>query len=209
MIRRRRFDFTLRPFGVRVVCVVLPYVVGENSTIMFQLYHYTRTQVHNLMRNLLPRLLPTILDGMRFADDDEMLENFEDTDEKIDRPEDIEPHLFGKQGKGGLHDDDDDDGNSTWTDDQVEGKWTVRKASGLALDNIASVYGNQLLGLVLPELEKRLNHSDWRTRESAILAIGAVSEGGMNQFVRIIVRENMFEFVISLSNRYPNSFRSS
>ena len=208
MIRRRRFDFTPRPFGVRVVCVVLPYVVGENSTIMFQLYHYTRTQVHNLMRNLLPRLLPTILDGMRFADDDEMLENFEDTDEKIDRPEDIEPHLFGKQGKGGLHDDD-DDGNSTWTDDQVEGKWTIRKASGLALDNIASVYGNQLLGLVLPELEKRLNHSDWRTRESAILAIGAVSEGGMNQFVRIIVRENMFEFVISLSNRYPNSFRSS
>ena len=148
--------------------------------------------VHNLMRNLLPRLLPTLLDGMRFADDDEMLEGYEDTDAKPDRPEDIEPHLFGKQGKGGLNDDD-EDGNSTWTDDQVEGKWTVRKASGLALDNIASVYGNQLLGLVLPELEKRLNHTDWRTRESAILAIGAVSEGGMNQFV-----PKLFPFLMNL-----------
>jgi transportin-1 len=151
------------------------------------------TPVHNLMRNLLPRLLPTLLDGMRFADDDEMLDGFEETDETPDRPEDIEPHLFGKQGKGGLDEDDENNSSSTWTDDQVEGKWNVRKASGLALDNISATYGNEILGLVLPELEKRLNHTDWRTRESAILAVGAVSEGGMSQFL-----PKLFPFLMNL-----------
>ena len=45
---------------------------------------------------------------------------------------------------------------------------------------MSNVYGDELLGMILPIVEQRLRVADWRIRESAILAIGAVAEGCTN-----------------------------
>lgn len=39
------------------------------------------------------------------------------------------------------------------------------------------MYGDELLPLLMPIVQQRLDGGDWRARESAILALGAVSEG--------------------------------
>jgi transportin-1 len=39
------------------------------------------------------------------------------------------------------------------------------------------VFGDDLLPVLMPIVEGRLANEDWRARESAILALGAVAEG--------------------------------
>lgn len=56
--------------------------------------------------------------------------------------------------------------------------WNLRKCSAAALDMLSNSLGDEhILPLLLPIVEARLSDSEWRVRESAILALGAVSEG--------------------------------
>lgn len=66
--------------------------------------------------------------------------------------------------------DDDDDG-------EVASRWNLRRCSAAGLDRLSLVYGDELLPILLPIVEARLNEANWRLRESAILALGAVAEG--------------------------------
>jgi len=54
---------------------------------------------------------------------------------------------------------------------------TVRRSTARALDNLAIRYQNELLKILLPKLEERMNHQNWMIRESAILALGAIGVG--------------------------------
>ena len=47
----------------------------------------------------------------------------------------------------------------------------------MGLDHLSNVYNDDILPLLMPVVEARLADADWRKRESAILALGAVSEG--------------------------------
>lgn len=68
-------------------------------------------------------------------------------------------------------DEDDDD------DDEAMGRWNLRKCSAEALDMLSNAFGDELLPLLLPIVKQRLEDVDWRARESAILALGAVAQG--------------------------------
>ena len=67
---------------------------------------------------------------------------------------------------------------------------------------MSNVFGDELLGMILPIVEQRFRESDWRLRESAILAVGAVSEGcdaGLTPFL-----PQLIEFLVpSLEDPRP------
>jgi hypothetical protein len=68
-----------------------------------------------------------------------------------------------------------DDGDD---DDEAIRVWNLRKCSAAALDMLSNNLNDEhILPLLLPIVQQRLADPDWRVRESAILALGAVSEG--------------------------------
>eukprot|EP00940_MAST-03C_sp_MAST-3C-sp2_P002981 g2981.t1 len=151
--------------------------------------------VHRLLAQILPKLLPVLLNGVLFADDDEYLEGAEDTDRVADKPSDLEPHFLGLgKSRGGDNDDDDDGDDASYQD--AEGAYTVRKSSAQALDDLSLVFRGSLLPMLLPLLQPRLNHSDWRVRESAILTIGAISSGCLQALHDHISK--LFPFLVRL-----------
>jgi hypothetical protein len=48
----------------------------------------------------------------------------------------------------------------------------------MGLDHLSNVYNDEILPLFMPVVEARLADAEWRKRESAILALGAVRWGG-------------------------------
>jgi transportin-1 len=102
-----------------------------------------------VLREFTPKLIPMLLTNMAYAEDDEEVLVAEDEDDEE-----------------GYGDDDDD-----------PAQWNLRKSSANGLDVMSNLFGDELLGMILPIVEQRLREPNWRLRESAILAIGAVSEG--------------------------------
>ena len=51
------------------------------------------------------------------------------------------------------------------------------KCAAAAMDVVATVYGDDILEILLPLLRTLLSSPEWERRESAILAIGAISDG--------------------------------
>ena len=92
-------------------------------------------------------------------------------------------------------DDDDDDAfdsddGDNWLDETGDtdetGTWTLRKYSAAALDTLAHEFKERLFNELMPPLQEAINavgrtpeedRSRWTTRESGILALGAVAEG--------------------------------
>ncbi|EFA09860.2 Transportin-1-like Protein [Tribolium castaneum] len=70
-------------------------------------------------------------------------------------------------------------GNCDDVDDFYVG-WTLRKCSAASLDAIAVKFGEDILPLMIPFLNELLYHQDFLIKESAILALGAISEGCIN-----------------------------
>lgn len=90
------------------------------------------------------------------------------------------------------YDDDPDAYDDEYDDDEYddefdgENEWTLRKCAASALDLFSTVYGNAILPFLLPKVKECLHSTEWEVRESAILSIGAVSEGcgtGMAQYL--------------------------
>ncbi len=98
-----------------------------------------------------------------------------------DKETDIRPrfHKAKTQGGGDLSDSDDEDDmrKEALTD------WNLRKCSAAALDVLSCVFHESLLPVLLPILKQNLLSSDWLVKESAILALGAVSEGCMEGMI--------------------------
>ncbi|KAI6246059.1 Importin subunit beta-2 [Erysiphe necator] len=146
----------------------------------------------------LNKIIPVLLESMVYSDNDiAMLKNRADDADEDDRVEDIRP-TFSKSkssknnSKGmdlgdqraekidmsdvddieeGEIDDDDDDEQSP------EDRWNLRKCSAAALDVFASNFRAPVFDTILPYLMLNLKHNEWRYREAAVLALGAVAEG--------------------------------
>lgn len=138
------------------------------------------------LKPFLPRILLVLLGNMVWDEYDEEVAEAEAAEEEglsggtpeRDRDSDVKPaHVGGLHAAGGAmggegyeegDEDDEDDGG---------GVWNLRRCSAAGLDVLASSFGNEVLPLLLPTVQARLAEPDWRTRESGILALGAVSEG--------------------------------
>jgi len=69
---------------------------------------------------------------------------------------------------------------SRWGDDDDEplSNWNLRKCSAAGLDVLANVFRDELLPILLPILKDTLFHEVWEIKESGILVLGAIAEGG-------------------------------
>lgn len=75
--------------------------------------------------------------------------------------------------------------------ENINGGWTLRKSSAGGLDLLSMMFGDELLTIIMPIIEKRLQDSDWKERESAILVLGAISEGcrkGLEPYLDDIIK---------------------
>ncbi|MEW5299688.1 MAG: hypothetical protein WDW36_002678 [Sanguina aurantia] len=139
----------------------------------------------DLLRPFLPKLIPLLMKNMVFEEHDEEVEEAEAAESSVreDKDQDIKPfHQKQKEhngdaggmdsasGEEGPRDDDNDS-------DTPMARWNLRRASAAGLDRLSLTYHDELLPVLLPIVQQRLQNSDWHARESAILALGAVSEG--------------------------------
>ncbi|EPS41322.1 hypothetical protein H072_4848 [Dactylellina haptotyla CBS 200.50] len=147
----------------------------------------------------LPKIIPTLLNSMVYSEDDiaELGGQGDDADDE-DKTEDLKP-VFAKaksrmmNGAPGetpegqteqvkMGDDDDLSEGEIEDDDffgdvNPEDKWNLRKCSAAALDVLANVYHDTIFQIILPYLEKNLQHTEWSYQEAAVLALGAVADG--------------------------------
>lgn len=142
-----------------------------------------------MLRPFLPRLIPVLLKNMVYDEYDEEVTEAEMADEELNavghnntHDHEIKPFIHRSRGSMGEEED---------TDDGEEvGKWNLRKCSAAGLDVLSTVFQDELLPIVTPIVQARLQDPDWRARESAILALGAISEGcarGLMPFLQDMV----------------------
>ena len=159
------------------------------------------------LRPFLPKVVPALLDGMAYTEDDvAMLGGLDEDAEQEDRVEDIKPQFAkskaaknatpnnvngaglanqpiqpdpdGSLSEGEIDDDvDEDEDEDEGEDDDAEGGWNLRKCSGAALDVLASAFHHDVFDVTLPYLKQNLRHEDWLKREAAVLALGAIASG--------------------------------
>ncbi len=158
------------------------------------------------VRPYLPKVVPALLDGMVYSEEDilELGGEGEDAQEE-DKVENIKPQFAkSKAARNATNDqpsvatngapegtdaqlaDLDDDLSEGEIDedaedddgvDDVDGSWNLRKCSGAALDVLASVYHRAVFDVTLPYLKQNLRHEEWPKREAAVLALGAIATG--------------------------------
>jgi transportin-1 len=130
-----------------------------------------------VLRPFLPRILPVLLNNMVFDEYDEEVEDAEAAEEMAlkgnahrDRDHEIKPHIHKGAKHGAAEEEEDDE------EDEI-GQWNLRRSSAAGLDMLSTVFGDELLPIILPIVQGRLVDLDWRAKESAILALGAISQG--------------------------------
>lgn len=138
-------------------------------------------------------LLPALLRRMAYDDEELMMLGYDDEENDTsvpDRRQDIRPSVHGVdadgdnknesngEGSGAGDDDEDEDEDGDEEDEKYYNIWTIRKSAGGALNSISEVLdGAQVLPTLVPLLENGLQPSnDWRVREVAVMALGAVGE---------------------------------
>lgn len=137
----------------------------------------------------LSRLVPILVRGMKYSEIDIiLLKGDVEEDEMIpDREEDIRPRFHKSKTHSQKHMDDNIDEDSVsddgLDDDNTLSDWNLRKCSAAALDVLANVFHEELLGVLLPILKETLFHQGWEIKESGILALGAIAEGCMGGMV--------------------------
>lgn len=122
------------------------------------------------LRPRLNEVVALLLDGMVFDEDDEEVLEIEDAEERA---------LHAERADGGARDAAaaEEPLAPSARESAPVAAWTLRRSSAAGLDALASLYGDELLPAVLPVVSARLRHADWRARESAVLALGAVALG--------------------------------
>lgn len=148
------------------------------------------------------KVAPLLLDGMVYSEYDLLWLDNDEQDEAVpDKEQDIKPKTYGgkthaqtsiedpssstqaaqahkSRDAAELDDEDEDDFDDDFDDEEDgAGEWNLRKCSAAALDVMALSFGSELLEILLPYLQVKLFDSDWRVRESGILALGAIAEG--------------------------------
>jgi len=137
-----------------------------------------------LIQPHLQNILPVLLKSMVYSEMDIFLMDNRDDADVEDRDEDIKPTNAkvkeahkSATGNGGDEDEDDDDEDDDEGDFGTE--WNLRKCSAATLDVLTSVLPSEVLQITLPILRENIVSEQWPIREAAILAFGAIAEGGI------------------------------
>ncbi|VDL19318.1 unnamed protein product [Hymenolepis diminuta] len=156
-----------------------------------------------VLSSYLDRLIPVLVKGMKYSESDlALLSNDLENDSHVpDKDSDIKPR-FHKSKNRMQGDEGGDDSDSDDDSDEYVSNWTLRKCSAAALDLLANVFHSEILQFLLPSTKEYLLSSDWRYRESAILVLGAISEGCMNDMVPYLPELCRF-FIEALSDQKP------
>ncbi|KAJ3318176.1 hypothetical protein HDV06_000763, partial [Boothiomyces sp. JEL0866] len=149
--------------------------------------------LHVHIQPFLPRILPVLLKGMVYSEDElEMLELKQIDARVADRDEDIKPR-FHKQKNHELegdHEPEEDEDDESDFDDDFGEDWNLRKCSAAALDVLSTVFNDDLLPDLLPGINQMLQAQEWETMEAGILALGAIAQGcerGMEQHLPALI----------------------
>jgi transportin-1 len=157
----------------------------------------------------LNKIIPVLLESMVYSEDDMlMLQGAGNDADEDDRVEDIKPQFAKSKGArtlangeadegsgsngvsyeklSGMDDDDLDEGEIDESDDDdedgnPEDRWNLRKCSAAALDVFSTDFRGPVFETILPYLMTNLKHEEWQFREAAVLALGAVAEGCMDE----------------------------
>ncbi|KAL3316125.1 Transportin-1 [Cichlidogyrus casuarinus] len=155
-----------------------------------------------ILGEYLQRLIPILVNGMQYHDTDlQCLEHeLEDNAHIEDRDEDIRPRFHRARGKL------DESDNEEMPEDYTQ-CWTLRKCCASALDEGSRVFGGaRFLPILLPIIEPFVSSPDWKTRESVILVLGAVSEGCMVEMLQYL--PSVFPFLLQSLNDEKALIRS-
>ncbi|KAK5135669.1 hypothetical protein LTR08_004970 [Meristemomyces frigidus] len=155
----------------------------------------------------LNKIVPVLLDCMIYSEDDQLrLEGDAEDADLEDEVKDIKPQFATSKTSrtatstvsapqpangqvkpainGYAYADDDDLSEGEIEDDDEfevdpEDEWNLRKCSAAAVDSLASHFGGSVFDFTLPWLMDNLGHKDWQNREAAVLALGAIGPGCM------------------------------
>lgn len=159
-----------------------------------------------LLRPMLPELLPVLLQNMVYTDADycgmEQSQIDDDNASVPDQLEDFKPR-FHKE-SGGDADDDDDGGKKSGGAWGAE--WTARKAAASSLDHLAVKFNSEILPVVLPHIQQRLGDPSWEVQESGVLALGAIADGCMDSLVQFL--PNVIDLLLRLTQAQKPLLRS-
>lgn len=165
-------------------------------------------QLRNLMGPYLQQIIPVLLAGMVYGEDEVFRLGGDENDADVeDRAEDIKPKFAQtKAGRGvvsekeegaadspqpngtptkkadlsdGEVEGSEEDEDDEWDEEDPENAWSLRKCSAAALDVFAVNYHAAVFDIILPYLKSNLDHSLWPRREAAVLALGAIADGCM------------------------------
>ncbi|MCO5611248.1 hypothetical protein L7F22_065500 [Adiantum nelumboides] len=173
----------LQPHLRNIIEYMLQANQDEDAEVALEACEFWSTycEVHlspDLIRDYLPRLIGVLLSNMAYADDDEALLDAEDDQSIPDRDQDIRPRFKQSRLHGSVGDDEEDE-----DDDDIVNAWNLRKCSAAGLDILSSIFGDEMLPMLMPLLQSKLESkgdSVWKEREAAVLALGAVAEGCIN-----------------------------
>ena len=128
--------------------------------------------------SVLQQLLPVLLRAIRYSDDDPALLENDDGYEDASRP-DAASSIRPRHHRAASHVGNEEDEEEDEEDEDEEDEWNLRKCAASTLDLLATTTLSKgaIVGQILPLISQQLQKSDWKTVESSILALGAVSEG--------------------------------
>jgi transportin-1 len=107
-----------------------------------------------------------------FSEDDEEVQEARAAEGREEQDSELRPFHSSAGGHGG---DGEEEGGEGEAEDAALGgaaSWNLRKCSAAGLDMLSNVFGDELLPVLLPIVEARLQEPGWPARESAILALG-------------------------------------
>lgn len=161
-----------------------------------------------VLAQYLPKLIPFLLEQMRYSDEDlESMQGDLEEDYMIpDKQDDIKPLFHKPKGHIGNEAGDEEseysDDDEDFDDDGPSAPWNIRKCTAASLDCIAHRFGNDILTIVLPELNKTIGSDNWKVKEGAILALGAIAEGCLDGLAQFLPQSIPF-LVSSLKDSHP------
>ncbi|KAI8980329.1 armadillo-type protein [Pilobolus umbonatus] len=138
-------------------------LVLEACDFWSQLIHLRPYRDH--LRPYLPRVIPLIVKCLVYTEEDLFIFGEDEHEQHKDT-------LIGSDNNNYEEEDLDDE--------EFYSEWSLRKLSATCLEAFISLFKSEATHLLLPLLETKFISNDWRVLESAILALSAAAEGGLD-----------------------------